>query len=142
MNELQQTFYSRADAARFFNRLRNPWIRAREERLARTLAGIRPQAEKVLEVGCGEGSNLLYLQSLMPHVYFAGIDFSRSKVDFARQFFPQGHYHCADALSLPFADASFDLVFCRDLLHHVDFNRKGVMTEMVRVVRPGGAVAV
>ena len=93
-------------------------------------------------MGRSQGSNLLYLQSLLPQAHFTGIDFSPAKVDFARQFFPQADYRCADAQSLPFADASFDLVFCRDLLHHVDFNRKGVMAEMVRVVRPGGAVAV
>lgn len=43
----------------------------------------------------------------------------------------------ADVQRLPFADGSFDVVFCRAMLHHVD--RVGdAMGEMQRVLRPGG----
>lgn len=139
---LQRAFHSRADEERFANRLRNPWIRTREMALSRRLAALRPQAADVLEVGCGEGSNLEYLHAQLPGARLAGIDFSQAKIDFARDYLPMAEFQCADAQQLPYADASFDLVFCRDLLHHVDFNRSGVLAEMLRVIRPGGTLAV
>ena len=45
-----------------------------------------------------------------------------------------------DAESLPFADASFDLVFGHAVLHHIP-NLDLAFAEFERVLRPGGAVA-
>jgi len=47
---------------------------------------------------------------------------------------------CTEAETLPFADASFDLVFGHAILHHIpDLGR--AFAEFNRVLRPGGAVA-
>ena len=46
-----------------------------------------------------------------------------------------------DALSLPFADASFDLVIASEVLEHVH-DDGAAMAELVRVLRPGGTLAV
>lgn len=46
----------------------------------------------------------------------------------------------ADAQALPFAEGSFDLVFCRSALHHFA-DPAGVVAEMLRVCQPGGRVA-
>jgi len=46
----------------------------------------------------------------------------------------------ADAEALPFADASFDLVFGHAVLHHVPDVARG-LAEIRRVLRPGGTVA-
>ena len=43
----------------------------------------------------------------------------------------------ADALALPFAEASFDLVLALDAFEHFDDDRKA-MDEVFRVLRPGG----
>ena len=42
---------------------------------------------------------------------------------------------------LPFADAAFDRILCTEVLEHVPDDR-AVIREMVRVLRPGGSVAV
>jgi SAM-dependent methyltransferase len=48
---------------------------------------------------------------------------------------------CADAAALPFRDAHFVAAFSSGLLHHLDDDvARGAIGEMVRVVRPGGAV--
>jgi SAM-dependent methyltransferase len=140
--EIQNNFHRRADAPRFFNRLDNPWLQTREKALAAKLAALCPQARSVLEVGCGEGSNLYYLKPLLPQAEFTGLDFSEAKIAFAREFLPDLRFERADALALPFPEASFDFVFCRDLLHHVDFDRPGVLREMKRVLKAGGVMAV
>jgi SAM-dependent methyltransferase len=46
-----------------------------------------------------------------------------------------------DATALPFADAQFDVVVCRFAFHHIEDPHKAA-SEMTRVTRPGGIVAV
>lgn len=43
----------------------------------------------------------------------------------------------ADILDLPFADESFDIVFCNHVLEHIENDAKA-MSELYRVLRPGG----
>jgi ubiquinone/menaquinone biosynthesis C-methylase UbiE len=45
-----------------------------------------------------------------------------------------------DALRLPFADASFDLVVAAAFLHHVPGLESEVLRECVRVIKPGGRI--
>ena len=139
---LQRRFHRNADEARFYNRLDNPWLRERELAFARSLAALAPGSPTVLESGCGEGSNLYFLNRVLPGASLHGIDFSAAKVEFARRLLPFASFQTADALRLPYPDASFDLVFCRDLLHHVDFDRPGVLREMWRVAKPGAWLAI
>lgn len=47
----------------------------------------------------------------------------------------------ADALDLPFADDTFDVVIAAEILEHLPDDR-AAMAEIARVVRPGGRVAV
>jgi SAM-dependent methyltransferase len=48
---------------------------------------------------------------------------------------------CADAYSLPFADATFDVVVASEVLEHLVDDRQAI-AELVRVLRPGGRLAV
>lgn len=43
----------------------------------------------------------------------------------------------ADILELPFADESFDIVFCNHVLEHIEDDKKA-MSELYRVMKPGG----
>ncbi|CAA7612147.1 class I SAM-dependent methyltransferase [Magnetospirillum sp. UT-4] len=141
---IQVTFHHAADIRRSHNRLNNPFITAKERAIAARIAAAAGGAPRDgLDIGCGEGSNLSYLREAMPGTRWAGIDFSSAKVGFAREIHGDGFaLACANALALPFADCSFDLVVCRDLLHHVNWNRAGVLAEAARVTRPGGTVVV
>lgn len=47
----------------------------------------------------------------------------------------------ADALHLPFPDASFDRVICSEVLEHIP-DDVAAMTELTRVLRPGGTMAI
>jgi SAM-dependent methyltransferase len=95
-----------------------------------------------LEVGCGEGSNLLYLQRRLPDLELVGIDFSLEKVRFLGRSCPRSKAVCSDATSLPFGRRQFDVVLYRDLLHHVSWAREKVLTEGLRVLRNDGVVIV
>lgn len=106
------------------------------------------EVRDALDVGCGVGHwGTLIGEQLPAAARLTGVDREPGWVAKAteraaarglgdRYRFVQG-----TAESLPFADASFDLVTCQTVLIHVADPRV-VLAEMVRVLRPGGIVAV
>jgi SAM-dependent methyltransferase len=62
-----------------------------------------------------------------------------SGIAFAQQWPVPGRFVCGTAVGLPFRDAVFDFVLCRDVLHHLEDPRQA-LRELRRVVRPGGQV--
>lgn len=80
-----------------------------------------------LDVGAGSGFSSVYAP---PHLDVTATDGSW------RMLFrhPGKQRVLADAMKLPFDDASFDLVFCWELLHHVNEPWQ-VIAEMARVSR-------
>ena len=93
---------------------------------------------RVLEVGVGTGRNLpLYA----PEVDLTGIDLSRQMLTRARDRATRLHRPAqlclADAQRLPFPDATFDSVVATLTLCSIPDDRVAV-TEMARVLRPGG----
>ena len=95
-------------------------------------------AGDTLEVGIGTGLNLPFYGQ---QARLTGIDFSPDMLALARQraarLGREADLREADALALPFPDASFDTVVCTFTLCAVPDDRKAV-AEMTRVLRPGG----
>ncbi len=93
----------------------------------------------VLDLGCGSGMNTLYLTRKGAHVH--GVDLSWSMLRLSRQRLTvcragPGSLTQASAHALPFAAASFDLLFGNAILHHLD---QGVAArELHRVLKPAG----
>ena len=97
------------------------------------------QGADVLEYGCG--SAIQGLQIAASANSLTGIDISDVAVDdAARAAAERGlantRYERMDAEDLTFDDASFDLVFGRGIIHHLDLDRS--FTSIARVLRPGG----
>jgi len=92
---------------------------------------------RVLDVGCGTGAASLYADGA---AYF-GIDLSVPLVRQGRQ--ERGlALAAADVTRLPFADGSFDRLLCMGVLHHLSAAEvQAALAEMVRVLEPGGEVA-
>jgi SAM-dependent methyltransferase len=93
-------------------------------------------ARLVLEVGCGTGAVLL---DLITPAAVHGIDIDSARLQVARQHLPGATFTCADALTLPFSSARFDITCCHFLLLWVSDPLLAIQ-EMRRVTRPGGAV--
>ena len=84
-------------------------------------------------MGCGVG---LTHGSLSRIGQLHGVDVSASSIDRARAANPDVEYSVADAASLPYDDAAFDVSFAVGLLHHVPVDvRDAVVRELVRVSR-------
>lgn len=83
--------------------------------------------ESALDVGCGSGFSTLYAPE---HLKTVGCDQSLTMLSQTRR----RNSLCASALELPFGSESFDLVYCWELLHHVEEPHRA-LAEMARVSR-------
>jgi ubiquinone/menaquinone biosynthesis C-methylase UbiE len=104
-------------------------------------AGVKA-GERVIDVGCGTGSLTFALPEAADVAEIAAIDYAPVFVEEAvrRNKDPRISIRQADACALPFPDARFDRALSLLVLHFVPQTAKAV-SEMRRVVRPGGVVA-
>jgi 2-polyprenyl-3-methyl-5-hydroxy-6-metoxy-1,4-benzoquinol methylase len=92
------------------------------------------RALDILDVGCGSGANSLALSKKGHRLH--GIDISETAINQYRAHGFEGRV--ADIESgLAYPDASFDLVFCSEVVEHMT-SPEVLVSEMRRVLKPGG----
>lgn len=105
-------------------------------------AGVQ-QAEQILDVGCGIGGSSLYLAQKF-NASASGITLSPVQASRATEraraalMSQKTDFQVADALNMPFADNSFDLVWSLESGEHMP-DKKKFLQECQRVLKPGGA---
>lgn len=110
------------------------------------LTSKRPRG-RALDIGTGPGQivlKLAYRQSLWK---FMGVDRSPGMIEQARTSLASAindlagrvEFQVADGNRLNLPDASFDLVMCNSVLHHLA-EPQNLLTEMARLVKPAGAI--
>jgi SAM-dependent methyltransferase len=92
----------------------------------------------VVDVGCGRGDSVDAFRAADPSVRWVGIDLADS-VEAAERTRSDIEFVVFDGEHVPFADASVDVVFCKQVLEHVE-RLDALLAEVARVVRPGGAL--
>jgi len=96
---------------------------------------------EALDIGCGTG--LFDQQIAGVFGRLEGVDPSEQAVAQARSRNPLATYSRGDGTQLAFANDTFDLAFAVCVLHHVEPTQWGqFLTEMRRVVRPGGLLVI
>jgi len=134
-----------ASVSAFDQYARGAWERflkdpARSRASLDALRGIK--VERVLDVGCGAGHELLPFAS--EGAFAVGLDLAPEVGRTGRQLFAgQGcganvTFTRGAAEALPFPPGAFDLVICRLVLPYTDNAR--ALKEFARVLRPGGAL--
>ncbi|MGI9184311.1 MAG: methyltransferase domain-containing protein [Solirubrobacteraceae bacterium] len=132
-------------SAEFFGPERDYWWNRDHLELIASRLGLAAVGS-VLDVGCGPGHwGRLLSAVLSTEATVVGIDRERAwtnRASVTAQELGLGarvRYEQGVAEALAFADGSFDLVTCQTLLIHVA-SPSGVITEMVRVAKPGGLI--
>ncbi len=101
--------------------------------------------KEVLDVGCGAGHSSAYIAEHYDCMV-TGVDFSDDAIDKAQALHanndcaPRLKFLVADALRLPFADHSFDVVMCESVLFFIE-DKAAAIKEMTRVLKPSGYLA-
>lgn len=120
------------------------WFRALQQHMF-ALLQVQP-GNAVLDIGCGIGQDVLALARLVgPAGRAVGVDSSVMMIEQARAAAAVEspelpvEFLVADALALPFADATFDRCHCERVLQHVA-DQQRALVEMRRALRPGGRI--
>jgi len=106
----------------------------------------RLKGAEVLEIGCGNGAHSAMF-SYMFGARMTSVDITASRVLATSRkldlLSPEGEHLCmqADAESLPFSEATFDVVYSNGVLHHTSNTEKAI-DEVHRVLRPGGQAVI
>jgi ubiquinone/menaquinone biosynthesis C-methylase UbiE len=103
-------------------------------------AAALPAPRAILDVGCGTGLLLHQATRLFPQAELTGVDPAPEMVDVAQSSVPEGipvRFVLGAAEALPFAAASFDLVFTTMSFHHWADQPKA-LAEVRRVLAPRG----
>lgn len=135
--------------------LRSHASRTAETSAAFLLPHIKPDA-KVLDIGCGPGTITTSFAKYVPSGSVLGTDYSPEVVaeaqkrltqlaeaatsDAEREAVGRCSFEVASVFELPYADESFDVVFCHQMLLHLP-KPVEALREMRRVCKRGGVVA-
>src|SRR5580693_814445 len=123
--------------------LRSHRWRSAENSAAYLLPHLKPHM-RILDVGCGPGTITAGLADRVPRGHVTGIDTAPEVVDEARELAAQRDnldFTTGDVYALDYPDATFCVVHAHQVMQHLG-DPVRALTEMRRVTKPGGLIAV
>lgn len=100
-----------------------------------------PPAPVILDAGCGQGISLALLEAAFAPATLIGVDLHRPSLALAQgvaqRMRTPVHLLESDCATLALPDASVDLVFCHQTLHHI-VEQEATLAKFHRVLKPGG----
>ena len=111
-----------------------------EEAIDSLFKGMDLSNKKILEIGYGLGGLASYLKQKFPNINYHGVEINPQMEAFAKEKYGDTNL-IFDTLSSPdslsFEDASFDLVFSKGVLVHLE-EKNSLFSEVSRVLKPKG----
>lgn len=102
-----------------------------------------PRNGIIIDIGCGEGRNSLYLSQVGFNIVGIDLSFKAANV-MKNNFFEEslkGHIVTGDARQMPLGDESADGILAHHLFDHLDLNGLNrAVAECMRVLKPGGVL--
>lgn len=99
------------------------------------LKQLTQKANRILDLGCGEGSRLNALSKGKTEAI--GIDISETAIRFAKKNYPKLQFIKDDLENIPLKDEEFDLIYSAYVIEHLSHPGK-VLSEAVRLLAGGG----
>lgn len=95
----------------------------------------------VLEIGCGDGGNLLPFSEMGCNTI--GVDMSESRIRDAILFFKEvhakGEFIASDIFKIKELEHNFDLIICHDVFEHIE-NKKKFLSNLRKYIKPKGII--
>lgn len=143
--------YSKKNLKEFYDRLPGDtyikgiksWFIPRKyfhtSRLKKTVEKIQLSNQLILDVGCGSG--IISSECINRGHRVVGFDLGRNFVKTCNQMFktPKSFFIPGDAESIPFADNTFDVVICTEVIEHL-LDPQKTISEFYRVLKPNGTL--
>jgi SAM-dependent methyltransferase len=131
------------DPAEYEAYMREEWLlfsrdTARQNESSRVMDGM--EVRRVLDVGCGGGQEMVPFA--IRGAQCIGVDITHASGVFGSRMFSAQYpgrsvrFVTSAAETLPFSNASFDVVQCRVAIPYTD--NRAALSEIARVLRPGG----
>lgn len=116
-----------------------------DQETALVLDGLDLRGKSVIDIGCGTGGAALFIAERFG-AHILGVDVEAGVVDKAtkaaaeRGLSASARFKAIAPGPLPYGDATFDVVFSKDALIHVE-EKHAIACEIFRVLKPGGVFA-
>lgn len=117
------------------------WYRGLRGHVVHALTG-RARPFKLLDAGCGSGGMLARVHQHFPEALLTGMDFVERALQLTRERSTGATLVQGSADALLFGDETFDVVLSLDVIVLRGINDRKAMTEMHRVLRPGGTLII
>jgi ubiquinone/menaquinone biosynthesis C-methylase UbiE len=113
------------------------WWEGRRQVLRQSLG--RKKNTRILDVGCGTGETMTFLEHWLDDPFVFGVDNSSQATRYARS---RSHDVIqANAFTLPFEDGYFDYVLLLDVMEHIE-DDLNMLLEANRVIHSGGRIII
>lgn len=113
------------------------WWAGRQKLVLDLLSSEEPK--KILDIGCGTGETISFLQKQFPDANIQGVDLSPEAVKFTKS---RGHQATiSSATKLPFPDKTFDAVLLLDVIEHIK-DDTNTIKEAKRVIKNNGCIII
>lgn len=95
----------------------------------------------VLEIGCGDGGNLLPFSEMGCNT--VGVDIAQSRIRDAKAFFnefhAEGEFIASDIFKLKELEQNFDIIICHDILEHIT-EKELFLSQLSKYLKPHGII--
>jgi len=105
------------------------------------VAKLLPHNAQVLDVGCGTGDLIRYLEIKRPDCVYTGIDFSDIAIEHCKQLSPVGTFIVGDIRTLNVLTAEYDVVISFETIEHFEDIKTFVKT-LCSLTKPDGDVII